>query len=114
MNGHVVVSFTLLSHHFLIKNFFYKWVERVLQNYANSINGENWDPYNHPTDIQQALQDFFNQYKGYGKVFQEIKIQRAKMPADKRVEITAEILPYYAMNYFKLEVKKMEEGNTQQ
>lgn len=92
----------------------YKWVERVLQNYANSINGENWDPYNHPIIIQQTLQDFFNQYKGYGKAFQEIKVQRAKMPADKRVEITAEILPYYAMNYFKLEVKKMEEGNKQE
>lgn len=92
----------------------YMWVERVLQNYANSINGENWDPYNHPTQIQEVLQSFFNQYKGYGKAFQEIKVHRAKMPADKRVEITAEILPYYAMNYFKLEVKKMEEGNNQE
>lgn len=87
----------------------YLWVERVLQTYANSINGENWDPYNHPTDIQKVLQNFFNQYKGYGKAFQEIKVHRAQMPADNRVVITAEILPYYAMNYFKLEVKKMED-----
>ena len=53
----------------------FDWVKKVLMNFVHEVALENWDPYNSPKNLKAKIQEFLNQYKGYGNLFQNYTLR---------------------------------------
>lgn len=79
----------------------FDWVKKVLMNYVHEVALENWDPYNSPDNLKSKIQDFLNDYQGYGKLFQKYDIKEPQQdPKTKRISVDVNLTPYYAAKNF--------------
>lgn len=95
----------------------FDWVKKVLMNYVHEVALENWDPYNSPDNLKSKIQDFLNQYQGYGNLFQRYEIKEPKQdPVTKRITVDISLTPYYAAKNFIIKLaadKKTKECETE-
>ena len=95
----------------------FDWVKKVLMNYVHEVALENWDPYNSPDNLKNKIQDFLNQYQGYGNLFQKYEIKEPKQdPVTKRITVDIALTPYYAAKNFIIKLaadKKTKECETE-
>ena len=95
----------------------FDWVKKVLMNYVHEVALENWDPYNSPDNLKNKIQDFLNQYQGYGNLFQKYEIKEPKQdPVTKRITVDISLTPYYAAKNFVIKLaadKKTKECETE-
>lgn len=95
----------------------FDWVKKVLMNYVHEVALENWDPYNSPDNLKSKIQDFLNQYQGYGNLFQKYDIKEPKQdPVTKRITVDIALTPYYAAKNFIIKLaadKKTKECETE-
>ena len=95
----------------------FDWVKKVLMNYVHEVALENWDPYNSPDNLKNKIQDFLNQYQGYGNLFQRYEIKEPKQdPVTKRITVDIALTPYYAAKNFIIKLaadKKTKECETE-
>lgn len=95
----------------------FDWVKKVLMNYVHEVALENWDPYNSPDNLKNKIQDFLNQYQGYGNLFQRYEIKEPKQdPVTKRITVDISLTPYYAAKNFIIKLaadKKTKECETE-
>lgn len=95
----------------------FDWVKKVLMNYVHEVALENWDPYNSPDNLKSKIQDFLNQYQGYGNLFQRYEIKEPKQdPVTKRITVDIALTPYYAAKNFIIKLaadKKNKECETE-
>ena len=95
----------------------FDWVKKVLMNYVHEVAPENWDPYNSPDNLKNKIQDFLNQYQGYGNLFQRYEIKEPKQdPVTKRITVDIALTPYYAAKNFIIKLaadKKTKECETE-
>ena len=83
----------------------FDWVKKVLMNYVHEVALENWDPYNSPKDLKAKIQEFLNQYKGFGNLFQDYQIGEPRMdPVTKQVTCDITLTPFYATKNFVIKV----------
>lgn len=79
----------------------FDWIKKVLMNYVHEVALENWDPYNSPDNLKAKIQDFLNDYQGYGNLFQKYEIKEPKQdPKTKRITVDVNLTPYYAAKNF--------------
>jgi hypothetical protein len=83
----------------------FDWVKKNLMHYVHKIALENWDPYNSPDQLKKTIQDFLNDYKGYGKLFKDYTIgEPFQDPKSKEVKIDIDIQPYFAAKNFTIKL----------
>lgn len=83
----------------------FDWVKKVLMNYVHEVALENWDPYNSPKNLKAKIQDFLNQYKGYGNLFQNYEIGTPTQDPDtKRISVDISLTPFYSAKNFVIKV----------
>lgn len=83
----------------------FDWVKKVLMNYVHEVALENWDPYNSPKNLKAKIQEFLNQYKGFGNLFQDYQIGEPRMdPVTKQVTCDITLTPFYATKNFVIKV----------
>lgn len=102
---------TAMSEYPIVRVF--DWVKKVLMNYVHDVALQNWDPYNSPDQLKQNIQDFLNNYQGYGNLFQKYEIgEPYQDPNTKRVMVDLNLTPYYAAKNFviKLSADKKEKS----
>jgi len=96
----------------------FDWVKKVLMNYVHDVVLEGWDPYNSPKNLKAKIQDFLNQYKGYGKLFQNYEIKEPRQdPNTKQITCDITLTPFYAAKNFVIKVaadKKDKEASLEQ
>jgi hypothetical protein len=83
----------------------FDWVKKVLMNYVHEVALENWDPYNSPKNLKAKIQEFLNQYKGFGNLFQNYEIGEPRMdPVTKQITCDITLTPFYAAKNFVIKV----------
>lgn len=83
----------------------FDWVKKVLMNFVHEVALENWDPYNSPKNLKAKMQQFLNQYKGYGNLFQDYEIGNpVQDPETKRISCDISLTPFYAAKNFVIKV----------
>jgi len=83
----------------------FDWIKKNLMHYVHKIALENWDPYNSPAQLKTTIQDFLNEYKGYGKLFKDYTIEEPfQDPKTKEVKIDIDIVPYFAAKNFTIKL----------
>ena len=83
----------------------FDWVKKVLMNYVHEVALENWDPYNSPKHLKTKIQEFLNQYKGFGNLFQNYEIGEPRMdPVTKQITCDITLTPFYAAKNFVIKV----------
>ena len=83
----------------------FDWVKKVLMNFVHEVALENWDPYNSPKNLKAKIQEFLNQYKGYGNLFQNYEIGEPRQdPVTKRITCDITLTPFYAAKNFIIKV----------
>lgn len=83
----------------------FDWVKKVLMNYVHEVALENWDPYNSPKNLKGKIQDFLNQFKGYGNLFQNYEIGNPTQdPETKRITVDISLTPFYSAKNFVIKV----------
>lgn len=83
----------------------FDWVKKVLMNYVHDVALENWDPFNSPSILKRNIQEFLNQYQGYGNLFQKYHIKEpVQDPTTKRISVDLELTPYYATKNFTIKL----------
>lgn len=83
----------------------FDWVKKVLMNFVHEVALENWDPYNSPKNLKSKIQQFLNQYKGYGNLFQDYEIGTPSQdPETKRITCDISLTPFYAAKNFVIKV----------
>lgn len=83
----------------------FDWVKKVLMNFVHEVALENWDPYNSPKNLKGKIQDFLNQYKGYGNLFQNYEIGTpVQDPETKRITVDISLTPFYSAKNFVIKV----------
>ena len=83
----------------------FDWVKKVLMNFVHEVALENWDPYNSPKNLKAKIQEFLNQYKGYGNLFQNYEIGEPRQdPVTKRITCDITLTPFYAAKNFVIKV----------
>lgn len=84
----------------------FDWVKKVLMNFVHEVALENWDPYNSPKNLKAKIQDFLNQYKGYGNLFQDYEIGTPSQdPETKNISVDISLTPFYAAKNFVIKVQ---------
>ena len=74
-------------------------------NYVHEVALENWDPYNSPDKLKAKIQDFLNDYQGFGKLFQKYEIKEPKQdPKTKRISVDLNLTPYFAAKNFVIKL----------
>lgn len=83
----------------------FDWIKKVLMNYVHEVALENWDRFNSPDKLKAKIQDFLNDYQGFGKLFQKYEIKEP-MQDDKTKRITVDIslIPYFAAKNFVIKL----------
>ncbi len=83
----------------------FDWVKKVLMNFVHEVALENWDPYNSPKNLKAKIQEFLNQYKGYGNLFQNYEIGEPRQdPVTKQITCDITLTPFYAAKNFVIKV----------
>ena len=83
----------------------FDWVKKVLMNFVHEVALENWDPYNSPKNLKAKIQEFLNQYKGYGNLFQNYEIGEPRQdPVTKQITCEISLTPFYAAKNFIIKV----------
>ena len=83
----------------------FDWVKKVLMNFVHEVALENWDPYNSPKNLKAKIQEFLNQFKGYGNLFQNYEIKEPKQdPVTKRTTCDVSLTPFYAAKNFVIKI----------
>ena len=83
----------------------FDWVKKVLMNFVHEVALENWDPYNSPKNLKAKIQEFLNQYKGYGNLFQNYEIGEPRQdPVTKQITCDVTLTPFYAAKNFIIKV----------
>jgi len=83
----------------------FDWVKKVLMNFVHEVALENWDPYNSPKNLKAKIQEFLNQYKGYGNLFQNYEIGEPRQdPITKQITCDITLTPFYAAKNFVIKV----------
>ena len=83
----------------------FDWVKKVLMNYVHEVALENWDPYNSPKNLKAKIQEFLNQYKGFGNLFQNYEIGEPRQdPVTKQITCDITLTPFYAAKNFVIKV----------
>ncbi|MBQ0049053.1 MAG: hypothetical protein KBT12_02270 [Bacteroidales bacterium] len=83
----------------------FDWVKKVLMNFVHEVALENWDPFNSPKNLKSKIQDFLNQYKGYGNLFQNYEIGTPSQdPETKRITVDISLTPFYSAKNFVIKV----------
>ena len=83
----------------------FDWVKKVLMNFVHEVALENWDPYNSPRNLKAKIQEFLNQYKGYGNLFQNYEIGEPRQdPVTKQITCDITLTPFYAAKNFVIKV----------
>ena len=94
----------------------FDWIKKVLMNYVHEVALENWD-YNSPENLKNKIQNFLNQYQGYGNLFQRYDIKEPQQdPVTKRITVSISLTPYYAAKNFIIKLaadKKTKECETE-
>ena len=80
-------------------------VKKVLTHFVHEVALENWDPYNSPKNLKAKIQEFLNQYKGYGNLFQNYEIGEPRQdPVTKQITCDITLTPFYAAKNFVIKV----------
>ena len=83
----------------------FDWVKKVLMNFVHEVALENWDPFNSPKNLKSKIQEFLNQYKGYGNLFQNYEIGEPRQdPITKQSTCDITLNPFYAAKNFVIKV----------
>lgn len=83
----------------------FDWVKKVLMNFVHEVALQNWDPFNSPQQLKDKIQNFLNQYQGYGNLFQRYNIKLPTQdPVTKRISVDIELTPYYAAKNFTIKL----------
>ena len=83
----------------------FDWVKKVLMNFVHEVALENWDPYNSPKNLKAKIQEFLNQYKGYGNLFQNYEIGEPRQDSvTKQITCDITLTPFYAAKNFVIKV----------
>ncbi len=91
----------------------FDWVKKVLMNFVHEVALENWDSYNSPKNLKAKIQDFLNQYKGYGNLFQDYEIGNpVQDPVTKNISVDISLTPFYAAKNFVLKVQASKNGKS--
>ena len=80
-------------------------IKKILMNYVHEVALENWDPYNSPDKLKAKIQDFLNDYQGFGKLFQKYEIKEPQQdPKTKRISVDLSMTPYFAAKNFVIKL----------
>lgn len=90
-----------------------EWVKKVLKHFAHRSIGENWDRYNSPDIIEGKIKEFFSQYKGYGKMFEDFTVAKPQQREDGTITIDVSIRHFKAANSFDIHVSKDKAGKVE-
>ena len=83
----------------------FDWIKKILMNYVHEVALENWDPYNSPDKLKAKIQDFLNDYQGFGKLFQKYEIKEPQQdPKTKRISVDLSMTPYFAAKNFVIKL----------
>ena len=83
----------------------FDWVKKVLMNFVHEVALEIWDPYNSPKQLKTKIQNFLDQYQGYGNLFQKYDIaEPTQDPVTKRISVDINLTPYYAAKNFTIKL----------
>ncbi|MDR2010228.1 MAG: DUF5458 family protein [Bacteroidales bacterium] len=83
----------------------FDWVKKNLVHYVHKIAMENWDPYNSPDKLKETIQSFLNDYKGYGKLFEDYTIgDPIQDEKTKEIKIDINLKPFFAAKNFTIQL----------
>lgn len=83
----------------------FDWVKKVLMNFANEKVHEVWDKFRSPKELKERIQDFLNQHKGYGKLFQDYQIGEPQFDKESgTVTCDISLTPFNAARNFLIKV----------
>ena len=79
----------------------FDWIKKVLMNFLNDEALQNWDTIKSPKILKEKIQDFLNQHKGYGKLFQDYSLGNPSQdPETKNITVDLNITPYFSAKNF--------------
>ena len=79
----------------------FDWIKKVMMNFLNDEALQNWDTIRSPKLLKQKIQDFLNQHKGYGKLFQDYSLGNPTQdPVTKNITVDMNITPYFSAKNF--------------
>ena len=79
----------------------FDWIKKVLMNFLNDEALQNWDTIKSPKLLKEKIQDFLNQHKGYGKLFQDYSLGNPSQdPLTKNITVDMQITPYFSAKNF--------------
>ena len=79
----------------------FDWIKKVLMNFLNDEALQNWDTIKSPEILKGKIQEFLNQHKGYGKLFQDYKLGNPSQdPYTKNITVDMQITPYFSAKNF--------------
>ena len=79
----------------------FDWIKKVLMNFLNDEALQNWDTIKSPKLLKEKIQDFLNQHKGYGKLFQDYTLGNPSQdPETKNITVDMQITPYFSAKNF--------------
>jgi hypothetical protein len=79
----------------------FDWIKKVLMNFLNDEALQNWDTVKSPKILKEKIQDFLNQHKGYGKLFQDYTLGNPSQdPLTKNITVDMQITPYFSAKNF--------------
>ena len=79
----------------------FDWIKKVLMNFLNDEALQNWDTVKSPKILKEKIQDFLNQHKGYGKLFQDYSLGNPSQdPLTKNITVDMQITPYFSAKNF--------------
>jgi hypothetical protein len=79
----------------------FDWIKKVLMNFLNDEALQNWDTIKSPKILKEKIQDFLNQHKGYGKLFQDYTLGNPSQdPNTKNITVDMQITPYFSAKNF--------------
>ena len=83
----------------------FDWVKKVLLNCVYEVVLENWEPFISSDNLKNKIQNFLDQYQGYGNLFKKYDIKDpVQDPITKRVTVEISLTPYYATKSFLIKL----------